>query len=394
MISVTEAKKIISENTARLQPVQLTLAKAAGKILAEDVFAIVDLPPFPQSSMDGYAFCFDDWLQNKQLTIEGVIEAGNKNKTVLSPGHAVRIFTGAPVPERADTVVMQEKITVENGQLIIHDETLQCGNNVRLQGAEIKKAELALGKGSLLSPAAVAFIAGLGITEIKVIPDPRFSIIVTGNELQKPGNKLEYGQVYESSSYSLQAALQQVTNGEVKFFYCNDELDKLISMLEQALKNSDVVLLTGGISVGDYDFVLRAAESCGVNTLFHKIKQRPGKPLFFGKKKDRLVFGLPGNPSSVLTCFYEYVLLASEVLTGRKLGLKIENVPLAKAFTKKTMLTHFLKGFYDGNKVTVLQAQESFRLSSFAKANCLVVVDENTNECKEGDITEIHLLPV
>lgn len=394
MISVTEAKKIIKENTSLLRPLHLPLAKAAGKILAEDVYSSIDFPPFLQSSMDGYAFCFEDWQKNKKLIIDGVIEAGNPNRFELSNGKAIRIFTGAALPQGADTVVMQEKVSLENGQLLIEDDALQKGSNVRLKGADIKDGDLALAKETLLTPAAIAFLAGLGITAIKVIPDPRISIIVTGNELQKPGNKLEHGQIYESSSYSLTAALQQVTKEEVRIFYCSDDLDKLISTLQQALEDSDIVLLTGGVSVGDYDFVLRAAESCGVVKLFHKIKQRPGKPLFFGKKNEQLVFGLPGNPSSVLTCFYEYVLLAAELLTGRTLSLKSIHAPLTNAFTKKALLTHFLKGYYDGKEVTVLDAQESFRLSSFARANCLVITDENVHECNKGTIVEIHLLPI
>lgn len=394
MISVTEAKKIIRENASQLRPLQLPLAEAAGKILAEDVFSPIDFPSFLQSSMDGYAFRFEDWQKNKKLTIDGEIAAGDTGLFELSPGKVIRIFTGAPLPAGADTVVIQEKVSIENGRLTIEDDALQKGNNVRLKGSDIKNGDLALPKEALLTPAAIAFLAGLGVTEAKIIPDPRFSIIVTGNELQKPGNKLEHGQVYESSSYSLTAALQQVTNGEVRIFYCSDDLDNLVATLRQALEDSNMVLLTGGVSVGDYDFVLRATQSCGVARLFHNIKQRPGKPLFFGKKNEQLVFGLPGNPSSVLTCFYEYVLLASEFLTGRKLSLKTIHAPLSNAFTKKTLLTHFLKGYYDGKEVAVLDAQESFRLSSFARANCLVKTDENVNECSKGTIVEIHLLPI
>ena len=159
------------------------------------------------------------------------------------------------------------------------------------------------------------------------------------------------------------------------------------------MQQSDLVLLAGGISAGDYDFVLQAATNCSVNKLFHKIKQRPGKPLYFGKKENKLVFGLPGNPSSVLTCFYEYVMLALEILTKRNLSLQKIKAPLFKPFRKTALLTQFLKGFYNGTSVTVLDAQESYRLSSFAKANCLVKIDEEVMECKEGEKAEIHLLP-
>ena len=153
-------------------------------------------------------------------------------------------------------------------------------------------------------------------------------------------------------------------------------------------------MLSGGISAGEYDFVLQAADNCGVSKLFHKIKQRPGKPLYFGKMENKLVFGLPGNPSSVLTCFYEYVLIALEIFTRKNITLRVIQAPLVKPFSKTVMLTNFLNGFYNGKDVEVLPAQESFRLSSFAKANCLVQIDEDVMNCEKGEMVTIHLIPV
>jgi molybdopterin molybdotransferase len=163
MISVKEAKKIISENVSLLEPVTLQLQESAGLILAEDVYSSMDIPAFPQSSMDGYAFSFEGWKQHKKLKITGEVAAGSNETFTLAPGNAVRIFTGAAVPAGADTVIMQEKTQVENGELKIEDETLQQGNSVRLKGSEIKAGELALGKESVLSPSAIGFLAGIGI---------------------------------------------------------------------------------------------------------------------------------------------------------------------------------------------------------------------------------------
>ena len=393
MISVTEAKKIIQENTFALQPVQLPLQKAAGKILAEDVYATIDIPAFPQSSMDGYAFLFSQWKQHKKLIVEGEIAAGSEEEILLAEGKAIRIFTGAPVPPGADTVVMQEKVTLENNELFIEDEALLQGTNVRPKGSEMKAGELALEKGSLLPPAAIGFLAGIGITTIKVFPNPSISIIITGKELQQAGDPLQYGQVYESNSFTLSSALHQLHFEDIKISRADDDVKILTGILEEALQQSNLVLLTGGISAGDYDFVLQAAENCGITKLFHKIKQRPGKPLYFGKKNDKLIFGLPGNPSSVLTCFYEYVLTALEILTRQKISLQSIHAPLSMPFSKTNVLTHFLKGYYNGLTVTVLDAQESYRLSSFAKANCLVKINESVTQCKEGEMVEVHLLP-
>jgi molybdopterin molybdotransferase len=398
MISVSEAKKIIAEKITALSPVSLSLQQSAGLILAENVFASADIPAFPQSSMDGYAFSFGDWKKNKKLKIAGEIAAGGSEIFSLSSGSAVRIFTGAAVPAGADTVVIQEKTRVasspgSDGELFIEDENLQAGNNVRPKGSEIKAGALALEKKSVLSPAAIGFLAGIGTAVVKVYPDPSVSIIITGNELQLPGKPLGHGRVYESNSFALKAALQQLHINNVEVYYATDKPEVVTDALKKALQLSDVVLLTGGISVGDYDFVLQAANACGVEKLFHKVKQRPGKPLFFGKKKEKLVFGLPGNPSSVLTCFYQYVIPALGKLSGRKIGLQTMKALLAKAFKKNTGLTHFLKGFYDGKTAMALDAQESYRLSSFATANCLIQIDEEITSLNENDPVDVYLLP-
>ena len=393
MISVTEAKKIISENVSPFQPVTLKLQESSGLILAEDVYATTDIPAFPQSSMDGYAFSFAGWKQHKRLKISGEVAAGNNEMFKLTPGNAVRIFTGAAVPAGADTVIMQEKTQVENGELRIEDEMLRQGNSVRSKGSEIKAGELALEKESTLFPAAIGFLAGIGITEVKVYANPSISIIITGNELQQPGTPLQHGQVYESNSFALNAVLKQRSIQNIQILYATDKPEIVTATLKKALEQSDVVLLTGGISVGDYDFVLQAATECGVEKLFHKIKQRPGKPLYFGKRENKVIFGLPGNPSSVLTCFYQYVLPALEKLSKRKLSLQTVRVHLGKAFQKTAGLTNFLKGFYDGKTAIPLDAQESFRLSSFAKANCLIQIEEEVTSLNEGELVDVYLLP-
>lgn len=394
MINVAEAKRIILEHTGVLSPAKLPLSNALGFVLAEDIFAMMDIPAFPQASMDGYAFSFSGWQQHKKLKITGEVAAGSNKAFQLAPENAVRIFTGAAVPAGADTVIMQEKVQVENGELKIEDESLKEGNSVRPKGSEIKAGTLALEKDSVLSPAAIGFLAGIGVTEVTVYPNPSVSIIITGNELQQPGKTLQHGQVYESNSFALAAVLQQLQVRNVQILHAIDKPDEVTETLKKALQQSDIVLLTGGISVGDYDFVLQASAECGVEKLFHKVKQRPGKPLYFGKKGNKLVFGLPGNPSSVLTCFYQYVIPAFEKLTKRKTILQTIQAPLSRAFQKAQGLTHFLKGKYGDNAATPLDAQESYRLSSFAKANCLIQVDEEITSLSEGELVTIYLLPV
>jgi molybdopterin molybdotransferase len=392
MISVKEAKQIIDEHITALPVKVVPLAMAAGFTLAEDVYAKLDIPAFEQSSMDGYAIRFED--AGSPLTIHGEMQAGATVHSTLVPGHASRIFTGAPLPLGADTVVMQEKVTVNGGQLTIEDAKLELGSNVRHKGAEAAEGKLAIAKGSRLTPAALGFLAGIGETQVSVYRAPAAAIIVTGKELQQPGNALSFGQVYESNSYALTAALEQAQVNQINFYSADDVLEELTATLREALDNNDLVLLTGGVSVGDYDFVLRAAQNCGVTQLFHKIKQKPGKPLYFGKKGGKIVFGLPGNPSSVLSCFYQYVLPAIGKMEGQGFaGLKSIKAILTHDYTKAAGLTNFLKAHFDDGNVTPLTAQESFRMSSFAQANCMIELDEEESFHTAGTSVRVHLIP-
>jgi molybdopterin molybdotransferase len=392
MISVNEAKKIIQQIVQSLTPLELPLIEAAGLVLAEDIYAAIDIPAFEQSSMDGYAITFS--AKDDALVIAAEMAAGAPELLRIETGEAARIFTGAPLPEGTDTVVMQEKVRIENGKLIIEDPLLQLGSNVRHKGSEVKQGALAMGENTYLSPAAIGFLAGIGLTSVLVFPAPRVSVILTGNELQQPGKPLAFGQVYEANSVMLRAALQKAGINNLQILTAADDLEALQTVLMNALDTSDLVLLTGGVSVGDYDFVVQAAENCGVVRHFHKIKQKPGKPLFFGSKENKIVFGLPGNPSSVLTCFYEYVLPAIEAMLIKPECIEEIHATLTHNYPKAPGLTHFLKARYGKGQVTPLHAQDSFRLHSFAQADCFIVLEEEHGDYSAGDSVKVHLLPL
>lgn len=393
MISVAEAKSLINSYSFQLPSEKTTLSLATGRILASDVYAAVDIPNFPQSSMDGYAICYQDYLDKKNIYISGEMAAGSGRIADHRHGTAIRIYTGAAVPKGADTVVMQEKISIKNGFLKIHDDQIKKGDHVRPKGSEVRENTLALVKGHRINPASIGFLAGFGISELDLYRDPIVKIIVTGDELQKPGELLAYGQVYESNSFALTAALQASGLHDIEVFQVGDNLEALSDVLKNCLFSADMILLTGGVSVGDYDFTLKAAEGCGIQTVFHKIRQRPGKPIFFGSKDHVLVFGLPGNPASVLTCYYEYVTNALEKMSHRHTSLKTTWLPLTSTYKKSPGLTHFLKGLHDSKTVSILNAQESYRLHSFARANCLIQIDEDLSEVQEGEVVEVHCLP-
>ncbi len=391
MISVKEAKDIIEQHVSALLPKMCSLNNAASFVLAQDVFAEADVPAFDQSSMDGYAVLFNEFI--KTFTVRGEMAAGTNNQFEIAEHEAVRIFTGAPLPNGADTVIMQEKVKADDDKIFTNGSIIKHGDYVRKKGTEIKHGDIALKKNSELIPAAIGFLASVGIAQVEIFPTPVVEIIITGNELQQPGKQLMFGQIYESNSFSLQAALKQAGINNIKITYVMDDSDALQLSLENALQNNDVVLLTGGVSVGSYDFVVQAANACNVIQHFHKIKQRPGKPIYFGSKENKIVFGLPGNPASVLTCFYEYVLPALEKMMQKKNSVKKMYAFLQNNYSKATGLTHFLKSNYTDGKVTILQSQASYQLSSFAEANCFTVIDEEEENVKQNSKVEIHLFP-
>jgi molybdopterin molybdotransferase len=392
MISVQQAKQIIQDAVPDSKIINLPLLEAFGYILAQDIVATVDIPNFAQSSMDGYAFKFEN--KDKNLTIIGEMPAGATHQISIDNGQATRIFTGAPLPEGADTVIMQEKASVKGDILILEDDKISLGLNVRPKGAEVTIGEICMESETYLSAAALGFLAGIGCTNVNIYAAPKVSIILTGNELQEPGQPLAFGQVYEANSVLLTAALNKAGISGITILRSEDNPETLALVLKEALDQNDVVLLNGGVSVGDYDFVVGAAHACGVEQKFHKIKQKPGKPLFFGTVENKLVFGLPGNPSSGLTCFYEYVLPALEKIMHKEPSVISATAVATHKYNKPIGLTHFLKAFYKGGRVTPLNAQESFRLHSFAQANCLMVLNEESAGCDVNDEVEVHLLPL
>jgi molybdopterin molybdotransferase len=390
MINVKEAKQLIDENCNVLKVETLTLLEANGSILAEPIYAVIDTPPFDQSAMDGYAFSFENWDKKSNLTVVGEIQTGNYSAEKVHANEAVRIYTGAPIPPGTDTVVMQEKISRNGNEIQILDTFLVKGANVRPQGSQTKKGELALQEKQLLTPVAISFLAGIGINKVNVFSKPTVSIIVTGKELAAANDEISEGKIFESNSIGLIAALHQLGIKPVSV----EVVDDVEEEIEKAISNqlsSDILILTGGVSVGDYDLVPASLEKCGVQKIFHKIKQKPGKPFYFGRHNQTLVFALPGNPAAVMSCFYEYVVQAISSFTQKEYFKKMA-FPLSEDFNKKAGLTFFLKGKMGEKAVTVLNNQESYKLNSFAVADCLIEFDEEKEIFKKGDLVSVRMI--
>jgi len=389
MITVEEAIEYVESNS---QPgrntVKISLKNALGFVLAEDVMSPIDMPPFRQSAMDGYAVRIHD---SEYYHVKGELQAGDSKDVTLQKGDAVRIFTGAPVPNDANAVVIQEKTKIHEQELQVHDEvTVQ--SNIRPKGEQIQKGEMALGKGVSLTPAAIGFLTTLGITEVSVYTKPSIGIIATGNELAEAGAELKHGQIYESNSLMLRTALVSSGYTDNETFKVPDDFNSTRNLLEEVLKSKDVVLITGGISVGDYDFVGKALQELKVSQLFYKVKQKPGKPLFFGKKNDTYVFALPGNPAAALSCFYIYVQRCLRRIEGclNFEPFTVDATSLSE-YSSKGDRAQFLKADYQNGKVKILEGQSSSMLHSFAVSNALVYLSADKNKVEKGDIVQLIL---
>jgi molybdopterin molybdotransferase len=392
MISVEQALQILqSQCKATLKSEIQRVSDALGFVLFEDVKSPINMPPFRQSAMDGYAISIHDSLE---YFVVGEVKAGDGNKPKLNPGEAIRIFTGAPVPDLANAIAIQEKVEAYGNQLKL-TVTVNENDNIRPLGEQVKKGHLALKKGTKLTSAAIAYLTSLGITEVKVYKKPCVAMVVTGNELAEAGQPLLYGQIYESNAIMLKSALAKAGFNEVTIHKIADDYELTYNNLNDIISQYDVIIVSGGISVGDYDFVGKALQQLGVQELFYKVKQKPGKPLFFGKKEEKLIFALPGNPAAALSCYYIYVLTALEKFSGNT-DFSLHRIQAASItnFFKKGDRSQFLKAIYKNGKVEILEGQNSSMLHTFALANALVYLDANRNTIEIDDHVETILLPI
>ena len=394
MISISEAISLIKKNGKPIltKTIKKKVEKSGGYLLFEDILSPINMPPFRQSAMDGYALNLHDDLSYKLI---GEVKAGDGHQPFLKKGEAVRIFTGAPVPDSANAVMMQEKVQFDNKDTITIEHEIALELNIRPLGEQVKTGDVALKKGTKLTPAAIGYLISLGITEVSVFKKPNIAIVTTGNELIKPGNDLPYGKIYESNSKMLLSALYSLKFYDVTLHKVEDDYDRTVETLKLVIAKNDLVIITGGISVGDYDFVGKALNELQVKELFYKVKQKPGKPLFYGKKQDTQIFALPGNPAAALSCFYIYIYIALQKMMNRNdLELPRIEAQSISTFKKKGDRPQFLKAIYNEGSVEILEGQNSSMLQTFAISNALVYAPEMVTEINVGDTIEVILLPV
>lgn len=391
LITVEKAISLVVENVQRTSKTEkVSVENARGYVLAQDIKSPLNLPSFRQSAMDGYAINIGN---SNRYTLIGEVKAGDISNIALSEGEAIRIFTGAQVPDTANTVIKQELVVRKKDSISIKG-AIKPGSNIRPVGEQIQKNTLALSKGISIEAGTIGFLAGLGIQEVLVFSKPRVAIIVTGNELVEVGQPLQEGQVYESNAIMLKNALASLSINEVDIHRVKDDYQETEKVLRHTLNEYEFTLVSGGISVGDYDFVGSALETIGVKEVFYKVKQKPGKPIYFGSKYNHFVFALPGNPASALSCFYVYVALAIAKYVGKKESAVLNLQLISEnSFAKNDTRAQFLKASAKAGTVQILEGQASSMLKSFAIANSLVYIPEGIKSIEQGEKVNVLLLP-
>ncbi len=392
MISVHEARALLKEHCQDFGTESVSLYKALGRFSAEDIMAPMDMPSFAQSAMDGYALRFEDVEKNIPLYNEGEIQAGDTLLSAVDPEHCIQIFTGALIPPGVDTVVMQERIEIDGKNILVKDENLKLGANIRPKGSQSKQGDIILKKGDQLNPSTCGMLASFGIDKIAVYRRPTIDILVTGDELKGAQENIKDGQIYESNSFALKTALNALQFDDIRIRKAADLEQDTFQKIADGLK-ADVLIITGGISVGKYDLVASALNKNGVQKIFHKVNQKPGKPLYFGKKDNTIVLGLPGNPGSVMNCFYIFVRHALAWAMGSNTQSKSTlRLKLQEDLNKKNNKTFFIKGKMQGDTVEILDGQESYKMNAFAKANCLVEISEEKQLMYKGELVDVHII--
>lgn len=314
MLTFEEAIKTVLEHAKPLPAVHTPIEEAVDRTLLEDVRSGLEMPPFDKSAVDGYAVRAADLRAGCALKCLGVIQAGENFKGALKPGCCVKIMTGAPVPAGADAVVMVE-YAEERGGLVKFSETVGKGDNIAVRGEDIKKGQRILARGAVLDISHIAVLAAVGRSHVRTGALPRVALINTGGEIVPPGTKLAGSRIYNSNGPMLSAMLR--TDGICAIpVIVRDDAKKMKAALAKSLK-ADIVLISGGVSMGDYDLVPAVLKSLGVRTVFHKVRVRPGKPMLFGVKGRKLVFGIPGNPVSNFMAYLAYVRPAIHKLSAR-----------------------------------------------------------------------------
>lgn len=398
MISVENAVQIVVDNTTNLAPHTINIKNSLGHSLAEDIVSDMNMPPFNRSAMDGYALISSDISSvPAELNVIETISAGYQPKECIRNGQASKIMTGAIVPDGADSVIMVENTeSISNGNKVKILKQIEKGKNIANVGEDMQKGQIVLKKGKRIRPQEVGVLASVGVNDVKVFRSPSVGVISTGDELVEIDKKPEPGQIRNSNSYSIAAqALQMVDDVEI-LDIAPDNKEKIASLIELGLKK-DVLILSGGVSMGDYDLVGNVLNELGITVFFEKVALRPGKPTLFGKKGDTHIFALPGNPVATFVTFELFVHPAIKKMMGAETFKRpLVKAVLEKDYPAKRKRTEYRPAYIRlcDNKFSVspVNWHGSADLLSTTMANSLLVVPADVDSYTEGQIADVMLL--
>ncbi len=363
------------------------LEDSLGRVLAEDVAADRDYPPFNRAMRDGFAVRAAD--VPGRVRVIGEVRAGERFRGILQPGEAIEIMTGAPVPEGADAVVMVEHTTRHADGTVETDRGAAAGSNISPKACEARAGTPILQPGSRIDHTSVAWLATTGHTFVSVYARPRVAILATGDEIVAVGDTPAAHQIRNSNSYSLAAQLKRAGGDPLILPVARDDKQATAHLIAQGLE-ADLLLLSGGVSAGKYDFVESALAGCGAEFFFDRVLIQPGQPLVFGKARGRFFFGLPGNPASTMVTFELFARAALDLLSGAgDAPLPLTLAKLTRPFHHRTGLTRFLPAELRCAEVTPVDWQGSGDVPSLCRANAFLVADPNQADYAAGDLIPV-----
>jgi len=389
MIAEEEARTKVLEKIQMRASRRVSLSHALNCFAAEDYFSSLPLPNFDNSAMDGYAVMASACGVAKRLRVIGEQPAGLDRQLRVSPGEAIRIFTGAPMPAGADAVVMQEDVTRDGSEIVLN-ANVDPGDFVRRRGCDLTEGQKIVAKGELIRPATIALLASQGFAEVTVGGEVDAAIISTGDELAGLGTELQPGQIYESNSVLLQALLQRCGASVKSVQHCRDDADSLRKTLEQTIKYS-VLVINGGVSVGEHDLVQSTLGSLGAKIDIWRVAIKPGKPFLFGRIRECVVFGLPGNPVSAFITFLQFVRPAIFKMIGAT-NLDLPKVPakLIVDLRNEGDRPHYVRGKCENGNFSPIGRQESHALFGLSQSNALLRLAVGEARTR-GDVVDIQL---
>jgi molybdopterin molybdotransferase len=385
MIHPDKAEEILNNVKTITKTEVIPVSDSFGRVLAEDIYSALDSPPFDKSAMDGYAFNSKD--TGNKLKVIAVIGAGEAHSIVLKAGECAKIMTGAMVPEGADSVVKVENTTEENGMMSFDPEKVK---NIIYKGENLKTGDKVIEK-CIIRPQEIGVLSSLGMDKVEVAKQPLVGVITTGTEIREPGETLEVGQIYNSNGHQIKSQIEAMHCRAKYFGTVPDDMKKTFKIIKNAIDECDVVILSGGVSMGDFDFVPKMLEENGVNILIRKVAVKPGKPTLFGEKNGKFVFGLPGNPVSTFIIFeifiksFLYKIMGIKYVPNMCKGILQNDVK-----RKRTERVAYKPVVLSNGKVTPVLYHGSSHLNVLSVSNALLVIPQGVPILKKGTEVDVR----